>query len=179
MLDLLNRRDSVRQIAYFTPDVRAAATEHAKLFGSGPYYIADNIPLSECHYRGAPGELDHSSAYGQWGEVMIEFVQQNTGAPSVFLDLYKPGESGLHHVALIVDDLDAAMKDYERAGFPAGLYAQVKNGTPFAMMDCVKTYGHFVELYEPTRALSGFYDLVRKAAADFDGRDLLRPISFG
>jgi hypothetical protein len=28
------------------------------------------------------------------------------------------------------------------------------------------------------RALAGFYDLVRKAAAEFDGRDLLQPISF-
>jgi hypothetical protein len=107
MPDHLNRKDPVRQIAYFTPDVRAAASGHAKPLGSDPYYIAENIPLSEGRYRGAPAE---------------------------FLDIYKPGESGLHDVALIIDDQDATMKDYERAGVSAGLYAQVKNGAPFAMM---------------------------------------------
>ena len=93
--------------------------------------------------------------------------------------MYAPDVSGLHHVALIVDNLEAAMADYRRAGFPAGLYAEVANCTAFAMMDCVKTFGHFVELYEPTPALVDFYDLAPKAAAEFDGRDLLRLVTFG
>jgi hypothetical protein len=84
------RRDPVRQVAYFVPDMRAAARAHSALYGSGPYFVADNIPLTLCRYRGQPGKLDHSSAYGQWGEVMIEFVQQNNPEPSVFFDRYSP-----------------------------------------------------------------------------------------
>lgn len=164
----------VRQIAYFVPDIIAAARAHMAMFGSGPYYVAEHIPLTSSFHRGKPVPLDHSSAYGQWGEVMVEFVQQNNEGPSVFRDLYAQGGQGMHHVALIVDDLRQAMADYQAAGHEAALYAEVAPGVGFAMMDCVDTLGHFVELYEPTPQLLAVYDLVRASAADFDGTDPIR-----
>lgn len=168
----------VRQVAYFVTDVVTAARNHAAAFGSGPYFVAEHIPLTYCEHRGRPTPLDHTSAYGQWGEVMIEFVQQNNDGPSVFRDLYAPGRSGFHHVALIVEDLKATMAAFNEAGFPTGLYAEVAPGAGFAMMDCCREYGHFVELYEPTPVLLGIYDRVRSAAQGFDGRNLIRPFKF-
>lgn len=164
----------VRQIAYFVPDVVAAARAHMATFGSGPYYVAEHIPLTSNFYRGTPQPLDHSSAYGQWGDVMVEFVQQNNEGPSVFRDLYPDGGQGLHHVALIVNDIRKAMADYEAAGYSAALYAEVAPGVGFAMMDCVATLGHFVELYEPTPQLLAVYDLVRTSAVDFEGEEPIR-----
>ncbi len=164
----------VRQIAYFVPDVVAAARAHMETFGSGPFYVAEHIPLTLSLYRGQPAELDHSSAYGQWGDVMVEFVQQNNDGPSVFRDMYPDGAQGMHHVALIVEDMKAAMRRFEAAGHATGLYAEVAPGVGFAMMDCVESLGHFVELYEPTPPLLAVYDLVRSAAQDFDGRDPIR-----
>lgn len=164
----------VRQIAYFVPDIEAAARAHMAAFGSGPFYIAEHIPLTLSLHRGQPAELDHSSAYGQWGEVMVEFVQQNNDGPSVFHDIYPNGGQGMHHVALIVDDIRAAMQSFEAAGHEAALYAEVAPGVGFAMMDCVDTLGHFVELYEPTPQLLAVYDLVRSSAKDFDGADPIR-----
>lgn len=164
----------IRQIAYFVPDVVAAAKAHRASFGSGPYYVAEHIPLTLSLHRGQPVDLDHSSAYGQWGDVMVEFVQQNNGAPSVFRDMYPDGGQGMHHVALIVDDMRAAMRGFEAAGHEAALYAEVAPGVGFAMMDCVATLGHYVELYEPTPQLLAVYDLVRSSAQDFDGNDPIR-----
>lgn len=171
----------IRQIAYFVPDVEQAALAHVATFGSGPYYIAEHIPLSLCRYRGAAAELDHSSAYGQWGDIMVEFVQQNNPGPSCFHDIYPEGSGrqGMHHVALIVDDLKAEMARFEAAGHEAALYAEVAPGVGFAMMDCVATLGHFVELYEPTPQLLGVYDLVRSAAQGFDGSDPIRRFTIG
>jgi catechol 2,3-dioxygenase-like lactoylglutathione lyase family enzyme len=164
----------VRQIAYFVPDVVVAARAHMATFGSGPYYIAEHIPLTSSFHRGTPAPLDHSSAYGQWGDVMVEFVQQNNEGPSVFRDLYSDGGQGMHHVALIVDDLKQTMATYEAAGHPAALYAEVAPGVGFAMMDCVASLGHFVELYEPTAPLLAVYDLVRSSALDFEGSEPIR-----
>jgi hypothetical protein len=168
----------VRQIAYFVPDVCAAARQHAMLFESGPYFVAENIPLRRAVHRGRPVELDHSSAYGQWGEVMIEFVQQNNPGPSPFRDMFDEGSQGLHHVALIVDDLRSAQAHFETSGFATALEAEMNDGFVFLMMDAVSRYGHMIELYEGVPALTDFYALVRQASIDFDGSDAIRRIAF-
>ena len=168
----------IRQIAYFVPDIQKAAAEHATLFGSGPFFVLENIALSRCEHRGVKSHLDHSSAYGQWGDLMIEFVQQNNPGPSVFHDVYPEGSGrqGLHHVAIFVDDLKVAIAGYESEGFPTALYAKVKGGTAFAMIDTTNTNGHMLELYEPSAMLVGFYEMVAAAAKDFDGSDPVRKL---
>jgi hypothetical protein len=171
-------RHPVRQIAYFVPDVRMAAAWHSALYGSGPYFVAEHIALRRALHRGRETELDHTSAYGQWGELMIEFVQQNNPGPSVFRDLYPDGGEGLHHVALIVDDLAEARARFEADGMETALHAEMMDGFTFLMMDAVRRTGHFIELYEGAPALLGFYAMVRKAAIGFDGRETIRDISF-
>ncbi len=168
----------VRQIAYFVPDVREAARRHSALFNSGPFFVADNIPLRAAWHRGQPVELDHSSAYGQWGALMVEFVQQNNPGPSVFRDMFAEGEQGMHHVAIIVDDLPAAQAQLEADGLATALDAEMNDGFRFVMMDAVARYGHMIELYEGVPALTGFYAIVEAAAEGFDGRDPIRPIAF-
>lgn len=166
----------IRQIAYFVADVRAAAARHSALYGSGPYFVAEHIPLRRALHRGVETELDHSSAYGQWGELMIEFVQQNNPGPSVFRDLYPGGGEGLHHVALIVDDLAAARASFERQGMAAALHAEMLDGFTFLMIDASAQYGHMIELYERLPALTDFYDMVRAAAINCNGLRASREI---
>ncbi|HUD28326.1 MAG TPA: VOC family protein [Novosphingobium sp.] len=159
----------IRQVAYFVPDVRAAARAHSAMFGSGPYHVADNIALTRALHRGTPRQLDHSSAYGQWGEVMIEFCQQNNPGPSAFHDRYPEGSGGqgLHHVALFVDDLDAAVAGFAAQGHELALDAEMADGFRYVFVDTIATYGHMLELYEPADTLTDFYDLVRRSAGDF------------
>jgi hypothetical protein len=170
----------IRQIAYFVPDVRAAAQAHSAAFGSGPYYVADHIALTRAVHRGVERELDHSSAYGQWGEVMIEFCQQNNPGPSAFHDLYPEGSGreGLHHVALFVDNLDAAVADFTGRGATLALDARMTDGFRYVFLDTIATYGHMLELYEPTDNLKGFYEYVRRKAGDFS-KGVTQDIAFG
>jgi len=56
----------IRQVAYFCADVRVAAAAHHDAFGSGPFFVADNIPLARSVHRGTERLLDHTSAYGRW-----------------------------------------------------------------------------------------------------------------
>ena len=171
----------VRQIAYFVADVRAAALKHHLRFGSGPFFVAEHIPLRHSLHRGVARPLDHSSAYGQWGSVMIEFVQQNNPGPSAFHDVYPEGSGrfGLHHMALFVNDLRAEMDRFNRAGCATALYAEMNDDFAFAMMEATAGMGHMLELYEPLPQLTGFYDLVATAAVGFDGTDPVRSISMG
>ena len=162
-----------RQIAYFVPDIRAAARAHRATFGSGPFLIVDHVPTPVVRYRGQAAALDHGSAYGQWGEVMVEFVVQHDAGPSAFHDLYPRGSGrfGVHHAAVWVDDLAAAIDRFAAQGAECALYAETA-ALAFAMVDTSATLGHMTELYEPTPVLTGFYDRIR-AAARADGPDFI------
>jgi hypothetical protein len=163
-----------RQIAYFVQDIRKAAAAHHAAFGSGPFVIGEHIALAVSRHRGVDTPVDHSSAYGQWGDLMVEFVQQNNPGPSPFHDMYPQGSGreGLHHVALFAEDMDAAIADFAARGMTLAYYAETTGGLPFAMIDAVAALGHMIELYPPSPALVGFYDHVRRLAQEWDGKAL-------
>ena len=168
----------IRQVAFFVEDVRAAARAHHEAFGSGPFFVADNIPLKRAVHRGTERLLDHTSAYGQWGDVMVEFVAQNNPGPSPFRDLYPEGSGrwGMHHVAIFVDDVDAELAKFAARGAPCALRAEMNDGFVFAFADTTATMGLFAELYAPTKTLVDFYAMVAQAAKDYRGSDPIHTI---
>lgn len=174
---------AIRQVAYFCADVRAAAAAHHAAFGSGPFFVAEHIPLKRAVHRGTERLLDHTSAYGQWGDLMIEFVAQNNPGPSPFHDLYPEGSGryGLHHVAVFVDDVDTALADFAARGAPCALRAEMNDGFVFAFADTSAALGHMTELYALTPALTGFYAMVAKAAREgsADARAKIHTITMG
>ncbi|MBC2669899.1 VOC family protein [Novosphingobium piscinae] len=169
----------IRQVAYFCADVRAAALAHHRRFGSGPFFVADGIEVTRSLHRGVERPFDHSSAYGQWGELMIEFVQQNNSGPSALHDLYPEGSGrwGLHHVALFVDDVDAAIARLDQEGFPLAQRSVRPDGFVFAFVDTSAAYGHMTELYAPTPGLTGFYRMVAEAGRKGVGTEVLIPLT--
>jgi hypothetical protein len=56
-------------------------------------------------------------------------------------------------------------------GRPEMLYAETGTGVAFAMHDARPELGHYIEIYEDSERLRGFYDMVRSAAANWDGSD--------
>jgi catechol 2,3-dioxygenase-like lactoylglutathione lyase family enzyme len=165
------------QIAYAVPDVHAAAERWAATVGAGPFFVAEHIPLVEVRYRGAPGQFDHSSAYGQWGRVMVELVEDHTPGPSPVKDVVGESLSGLHHLAFFVDDIGATAARLVALGWPEALHAVTSTGSAFAFHDATATLGHMIELYEPTPRLLGFYAMVADAADGWDGQEPVRSAS--
>jgi Glyoxalase/Bleomycin resistance protein/Dioxygenase superfamily len=168
----------VRQLAYKVNDLAAAAAAHHRQFGSGPFFVLRHVALASSHHRGVERPFDHSSAYGQWGAVMVELVVQHNPDPSALHDMfpYRSGREGLHHAALFVDDLDAEIARFAAEGAPLAQLSVTQTGTAFAFVDTTASLGHMLELYEPTPQLAGFYDFVADAAQGWDGRDLLREL---
>ena len=162
------------QIAYHTADPERSAREFARAYGWGPFFLFEHIPLAHCQYRGAPAAFDHSSAYGQAGNVMIELITQHDDAPSVLRDLYPRDGIGIHHVAHFVPNLREALSRARAAGAAIALEARTATGIEFAMLDTSGTLGHMVELYEPRGDLLKFYRYVRRAAQDWDGSEPVR-----
>ena len=152
------------QVAYHVKDIEVAAKSAAKTFGAGPFVLSKNIQLSKGVHRGEPCPFVHSSAYGQWGDIMLELVQQEGGGASPFRDLYSESEQGLHHIAVMVPDFEAAIAHFSSLGISRVTEAVTLTGTEFAFLDARQTLGHLIEVYEASEALKGFYQWVANAA---------------
>lgn len=165
----------IRQLAYYVSNIEAAAHAHNASFGSGPFFAFRHVPLAHSAHRGVPRTFDHSSAYGQWGDLMIEFVELHSDEPSAISDLYPTGSGrfGLHHTAVMVESLEAAIAEFEAGGIELAQLSETTTGTRFAFMDASAPLGHMIELYEASEGLIGFYDMVRTAAQDWDGTELI------
>ena len=164
----------VAQLAYHVVDLERAAVRMHELFGAGPFFIVEDIALARATHRGETTDFLHSSAYGQWGDVMMELVIQTNDAPSPFRDLYGPDEAGLHHTATIVPDLEEAYTAYRNAGLEVACTAVTSTGTEFSFVDATREMGHFIEVYAASDVLLGFYDMVRTASQDWDGSGPVR-----
>ena len=162
-------------MAYAVNDVRVGAHEWVERFGAGPFFVRTHIPLDDVIYRGKPATFDHSSAYGQWGEVMVELVHDHGMGPSVVRERYPPGEEGLHHVAFFVDDLDEATKQLQDLGFAVAMTARAL-ATRFHFVDAVQELGHMIELYQRSTRLNAFYDMIRSASLGWDGSNPIRDV---
>lgn len=157
------------QIAYAVSDVRAAAARWIER-GAGPFFVRDHIQVSNARVFGQDQEFDHSSAYGQWGELMVELICQHDGGADPLV-----GKGGLHHVAFFADDFATQAQALVGAGFAEALYAEA-GGMPFAFFDARAEYGHFIEIYEQVPRLAEFYAMVKDAAQDWDGTAPVRTL---
>jgi len=166
------------QVAYHVTDIRRAARDMAVRFGAGPFFLNEGIRLAWGEHRGEPTHFVHSSAYGQWGGVMVELVRQPDDQPSPYRDMYPAHEQGLHHVAIIVSDVEAAFAHFEQSGWPVITRCGLRHAgqVDFAFVDARLTLGHMIEIYPSSAPLRAFYDRVCAASEGWDGRDPLRPI---
>jgi catechol 2,3-dioxygenase-like lactoylglutathione lyase family enzyme len=162
------------QIAYAVPDAVAAAHRWAAEFGAGPFFVRRHIPIASVVHRGEVATFDHTSAYGQWGDVMVELVEDHTEGPSVVNDLFPFGAWGLHHLAFFVPDVLAATASLNRRGWPTAMEAVTASGVRFHFIDSSATLGHMLELYERSEPLATFYERVAFAAEGWDGTDPVR-----
>ncbi len=168
--------EPIVQIAYFVNNSEQAAAWACKAYGAGPFFLVERIELAWAEHRGERQAQPflHTSAYGQWGNVMMELVQQDVEGPSPFRDLFAPGEQGLHHTAMMVESLEGTYQAAAELGLEVAARAQTLNGREFAFIDTVAQQGHLLEVYERSEQLLGFYQFVADAARGWDGKEPVR-----
>ena len=167
------------QVAYHVTDIRRAATAMSNRFGAGPFFVNEGIRLSWGEHRGAPTNFVHSSAYGQWGSLMVEiFRQEDASTNSPYRDMFAANEEGLHHTAVMVPDMGEAFDYFENNGMPVVTRCGLRDGhsVDFAFIDARASLGHMIEIYPESEGVLGFYRMVRDAADGWNGEDPLRPV---
>jgi hypothetical protein len=156
----------VHQYAYMVNDLEAACRQWTKMVGAGPFFIIEHHPAEHTKYRGQPSTADISYAFGQAGPSHIQFIVQHNEAPSVYRDMYAPGEQGLHHIGAFVEDFDAHKKFYEEQGFEA--VTEMVASARVAYMDTRPALGCFVELYEDNPGVQGLLTTLKEAHEGWD-----------
>ena len=156
------------QIAYAVGDVDIAAAQWVAR-GVGPFFVLDHIEVRNVRVNGTAGTFDHSSAFAQWGSVMVDLICQHGGGPAPV-----GGPNSVHHMAHFVDDFEAAHRALTTGGAAEVLYAETAGGTPFAFLDARPLCGHYLEIYERSDRLARFYEMVRTASIGWRGADPIR-----
>ena len=152
----------------------------ANKFGAGPFFVNENIELVWGEHRGEPTDFVHSSAYGQWGSVMVAlFRQENDTQNSPYRDMFAADQHGLHHTAVVVDDMARACVDFEANAMPVITRCALREvgAIDFAFADARPQLGHMIEFYPESAGLRAFYEMVRAASIDWDGKDPVRLLS--
>jgi Glyoxalase/Bleomycin resistance protein/Dioxygenase superfamily len=161
------------QIAYAVEDVRAAARSFASAVGAGPFFVRHHDLPRHVEHRGEAAGFDHSSAYGQWGQVQVELVQVHSAEPASLAQIVQR-PNGIHHVATFVASIDDERQRLIELGWPPVMTAETASGLRYAFHDAREQLGHLLEVYEPSAGVLKLYAMVTAAAQGWTGDDPVR-----
>jgi len=150
------------QIAYGVDDIEVGAAEFQERFGIGPFKFAHHNPVTSPVHAGDPATFDHSSAFAQWGELMIELIHVHSASPESLANKVRTDRPGIHHVSSFAPDFDAEIERQVSYGHDKILEGRGRSGSRFVFLDATKSLGHIIELYEPTEKLYSFYALIKE-----------------
>jgi hypothetical protein len=157
---------------YVVDDLATAARQWHAMAGVGPFLVLPHVHFDELTVDGRPTVIDHTTAFAAHGPALIE-LQVMHSLPDHATRYFRPsGHVGLNHVAYAVDDLGGASAELVGQGLPNAVRA-TGSGVTVALHDATPTLGFLVELHQNGEFLTSFTELVRQAARDWDGRDLL------
>jgi Glyoxalase/Bleomycin resistance protein/Dioxygenase superfamily len=161
-------RHPIVQFAYVVGDLDAGIRHWVEVLGAGPFFVMRDFLGTDLTYRGAPSTTRVHYAFGQCGPVQVQLIAQDDPGPSIYRDMFAPGEGGFHHVCALVPlpDWDAQRSRFADAGYE--LAASLTTTVPAVYFDCRRDLGHFVELYGRTERTEGFFAMVREAHEGWD-----------
>jgi hypothetical protein len=139
-------RHPIFQHAWLVNDLDTSIGRWHALMGAGPWVVARHHETDRFLYRGEPIEADVSYAFAYCGELMIQLIEQHDDTPSIYRDMYAPGEEGFHHVATLVSDFAGEKQAYIDQGFDVACELFADN-VDAAYIDTRAAIGCFTEIH--------------------------------
>ena len=152
----MSRSTGLFQHAYLVNDLSESCRQWSELLGAGSFVLVPHHRAERFSYRGTDTEADVSYAFGYLGDQMIQFIQQHDQTPSIYREMYEPGEEGFHHIGMLVDDFEAELGRFVSQGFEVAcrLYADRVDA---AYIDTRPVTGGFTEIHgNPPHILKAF-----------------------
>jgi hypothetical protein len=154
-------------LGYVVDDLERAAERFARDTGAGPFLMIEHVPLERTTFDGAPAHYDHSTAFGQWGPVIVEISQIHDAEPAGLRSFFGGSPPpAIGHVAES-DRLESAGLPLRHTGHTGPVSAHWHDGGPLL--------GHPVEVLRRCPEILGFYAAIGDSARNWDGSRPLRP----
>jgi hypothetical protein len=163
------------QMAYVVEDIRASMDWWMRDAKTGPWFLLDHFWAEDQVYRGTPSKADVRIAMGFAGHMCIELIQPLDDHPSVYKEIIDQRGYGFHHIGLCVEDVEAAISDYEARGYELAFRANVPTGGAVAYLDDGRNDRGFLELIPATPGMDETFTKFWRASVDWDGIDPIRP----
>ena len=167
---------AIKQIGYVVRDLEEASGHWLGKTGCGPLMIMRDVEFEGWSFRGHPQSVQFDIAFGQLGDMMVEFIQPHGEWPNVYGKAPPQASCSLHHHGFLVVNPELAGKALDSELVTA---ASISETAQLRYYDCRDTLGIFIELISDTAETRAFFDLSEGAARDWDGTtDPLRTIAF-
>ncbi|NBC38114.1 VOC family protein [Novosphingobium sp. FSY-8] len=165
----------IMQLAYLPSDFDAAIKHWTEVVGAGPFFLMENIQLGEMTYKGQPSDAMFSVAWAYWGDMQIELIRPENDAPSIYTGEYAVRDQ-LHHVCIVVDDLEAARAALNAAGAEILIEGKVGDTGGVFYADAGGGPGNIVEYVKLAEGGPELFAMMREAARGWDGSEPLRKL---
>ncbi len=166
----------IDQIGFVVADLDRSLSSRMRALGLGPWTVFRGVTL-DGRFRGKPTRVAIDVALAYQGDVQIELIQPVGDAPSPYCSDGGTPLSGMHHMAWIVDDLDAAVADATARGLSM-VFEATNPSTRVAYMEAAGDTGVLYEFIES----AGMREMVAAgiaAARGWDGSDPVTVIDLG
>ena len=150
MIPLPFLQNGIAQIAFVVKDLDATVEQYYKLFGIGPwhFYTYEKPLVSHMTREGAPANYAMRVALSYFGTMRVELIEQKSG-DTVYTDFIRDHGYGIHHLGVLVDDMQEAIHQAEQAGFHVtmdGAGFGLDGDGHYAYLDTEASIGTTIEL---------------------------------
>lgn len=128
-------------------DLESSIKHYQNVLGIGPWKVINIEPstVSNITYHGRPVKHRFKIALTRVGPMQLELLEPVEG-DSIYRDFLEEHGEGVHHLGHVrVDNIDEAVQQLEKDGFPCLQSGRFKGGA-YAYMDMVASLGTIIEL---------------------------------
>ncbi|HIC7209637.1 VOC family protein [Burkholderia stabilis] len=158
----------IDQLGYVVADLDTSIARWRARHDLGPWTVFRNVRLDGRHL-GEPVTVTMDVGLAYRGDLQIELIHVTNNSRSPYRDAHGQPLVGLHHVAWVVDDLDAALAQLTARGLRVVFEAH-NPSTRVAYLDDAEDPGVRVEIIEG----AGMRDMIAHGIAEaraWDGAD--------
>lgn len=138
----------IDHIGIVVKDIQKTVEYYSSTLGIGPFRVFEvNIP--DAIVQGKVSSLRIKAAIAKLGSLDIELIESIEGE-NIYAEFLKSRGEGLHHLAMLVDDVDKEVAELKEQGIRVLQGAKTPAGS-FAYLDTEEIGGVIIELLPKAR----------------------------